>query len=150
VRLRCRFTTRASPEQVVRAYTEFGDRRLEIWRDTLTRENYALLEQGDGWAVVREGALRMGVVLRYTWAEPGSVRWEVLHSSFCRSGAGRLQVHRLAGGGARVEVAIDEHGGKGFRGVVVLALKGLLGPLVLPRTSRRALDRLADEDRRPA
>jgi hypothetical protein len=42
---------------VLDAYTDFSDRRLHTWRDTLKPGNYALLEQGPMWAVVREGSL---------------------------------------------------------------------------------------------
>lgn len=145
MQLRCSFLTTASPEQVVDAYTDFTERRLEIWRDTLRPQDYALLDQGSSWAVVREGSLKMGVTLRYEWSEPYVVRWSILTSSFCDHGAGTLTARAAAGGGAEVDILIVEQGGKGVRGRVVLALKGLLGPSVLRRTSKRALDRLARE-----
>ncbi|SFU02484.1 hypothetical protein SAMN05660657_04832 [Geodermatophilus amargosae] len=147
MRMRCGFTTEASAEQVLRAYTDFTDRRLETWRDTLRPEDFAVVDVGDTWAVVREGSLRMGVVLRYEWDDPGGVRWTLLESTFCQRGAGRLTVTPREEGGARVEIAIEEHGPKGVLGPVVLALKGLLGPHVLARASKRSLDRFAREDR---
>ena len=148
MRVRCSFETRATPEQVHRAYTDFSDRRLEIWRDTLRPENYSLHASGDSWAVVREGSLRMGVVLRYEWTEPDKVRWTVVESNFCEYGAGRLTVRPAAtGDGAHVDILIEERGGKGVLGPAVLGLKALLGPSVLRRASKRTLDRLADESR---
>lgn len=142
---RCRFQTTASPEQVFDAYTDFSDRRLQIWRDTLKPDNYALLEHGPSWAVVREGSLKMGVVLRYDWREPFTVRWSILESSFCDHGEGRLTTRAAVDGGAHVEIRIDEHGGRGVSGRVVLGLKGLLGPRVLRRSSKRTLDRFSAE-----
>lgn len=145
MQLRCHFQTTASPEQVLAAYTDFSDRRLQTWRDTLKPGNYALVEQGRTWAVVREGSLRMGVVLRYEWSEPFMVRWSILESSFCHQGDGLLTTRAATGGGAHVEILINEHGGKGASGRVILGLKGLLGPRVLRRSSKRTLDRLSAE-----
>lgn len=145
MQLRCHFRTTASPEQVLDAYTDFSARRLHIWGDTLKQDNYALLEQGRSWAVVREGSLRMGVVLRYEWSEPFTVRWSILESSFCDGGEGLLTTRAAAGRGAHVEILIDEHGPRGMSGRVVLGLKGLLGPRVLERSSKRTLDRLSAE-----
>ena len=146
MRVHCTFDTVASPDQVVRAYTDFTDRRLEIWRDTLRPEDYVLLDRGDTWAVVREGSLRMGVVLRYEWGPPDQVRWTIQEATFCERGGGRLGVRPLGDGGSRVAITIEEHGPRGPMGRPILLLKGLLGPRVLARASRRSLDRFAEED----
>ena len=145
MQVRCHFRTTASAEQVMDAYTDFSDRRLQIWRDTLKPDNYALLEQGRCWAVVREGSLRMGVVLRYDWSEPFVVRWSVVKSSFCDHSEWRLTVRPATDGGAQVEILINEHGGKGASGRLILGLKGLLGPRVLRHSSKRTLDRFSAE-----
>jgi len=148
--MRCNFVSKASPEQVIRAYTDFSDRRLEIWRGTLKRENYALRESGDSWAVVREGSLKTGVVRRYEWAEPNKVRWSVLESSICDRGTGELYVRPARTGGSHVEILIEEEGKKNILAAITLGLKGLFGPLILPRRSKRALDRFAEEDQSAA
>jgi polyketide cyclase/dehydrase/lipid transport protein len=145
MQVRCSFETRATPAQVFHAYTDFTDRRLETWRDTLKPENYSLHESGASWAVVREGSLRMGVVLRYEWSEPSTVRWSILESNLCDHGGGELTVRPAAGGGAHVDIRIEEGGGKGMLGRLVLGLKSLLGPSVLRRASKGTLDRIADE-----
>ena len=147
MRVRCSFETRASPDQVFQAYTDFTDRRLETWRDTLRPENFSLYDSGPTWAVVREGSLRMGVVLHYEWSEPYRVRWSLLESNFCDYGSGELTVRPAGGGSSVVRILIEETGGKGALGPVLLGLKGLLGPRVLRRASKRTLDRIADEDR---
>lgn len=143
--LRCRFDTAATPNQVHRAYTDFSPRRLEIWRDTLRPESFSLLDEGEGWAIVREGSLAMGVVLRYEWDDPYVVRWSVLESSFCDRGTGRVEVEPLARG-SHVRIVIEEHGGTGIRGQLILVVKGLLGPVVLARSTKRSLDRLATRE----
>ncbi|MCZ2826083.1 MULTISPECIES: SRPBCC family protein [unclassified Modestobacter] len=147
--MQCVFETRATPDQVFRAFTDFTPRRLETWRDTLKPENYSLHSSGASWAVVREGSLRMGVVLPYEWPEPYTVRWTILESNFCACahGTGVLTVQAAADGGAQVDIVIEERGGKGVLGPFVLGLKSLVGPAVLRAASKHTLDRIADEHR---
>lgn len=144
MRVRCQFDTVATPSQVFFAYTDFSPTRLSTWRDTLRPENFAVVAMGDGWATVREGSLAMGVILRYEWDDSNVVRWSVLESSFCDRGEGRMEVEPLAQG-SRVRIVIEEHDGAGVRGKLILMVKGVLGPVVLPRTTKRSLDRLAAE-----
>ena len=49
-------TTKASPEQVLEAMTDFTERRLEIWKKTLDPKVYEVRKLGDTWAVAREGS----------------------------------------------------------------------------------------------
>ena len=72
--------TKASPEQVLRALTDFTDARLQIWSRTLDPKTYELRDSGQTWAVARESSPRspFWVVVRYDWSDPESVRWTVL------------------------------------------------------------------------
>ena len=47
------FTTRASPEQVLRALTDFTESHLETWNRTLDPKTYELRESGQTWAVAQ-------------------------------------------------------------------------------------------------
>ena len=58
--------TKASPEQVRRALTDFTDRRVQIWNRTLDPRTYELRDHGDNWALAREST-------------PGSPFWVVAH-----------------------------------------------------------------------
>jgi Polyketide cyclase / dehydrase and lipid transport len=135
-------TTTATPEQVLGAFTDVGPHRLDVWRRTLDPAKYELREQGDGWAVVREGSAgtRLWVVLRYEWA-PGAVRWSLVDSDHCRSGRGEIVITPREGG-STLRVLIDHHEPRGLRGRVVLLLQRLLAPVLFPRLWRTALDRL--------
>ena len=84
------FDTRATPEQAFDAFTDFSDRRLEIWKGTLDPKKYELREQGDSWAVVREGSggMNIWVELRYEWEAPGAIRWTLVDSNHCDRGTG--------------------------------------------------------------
>jgi hypothetical protein len=142
VTARFAFTTRATPDQVLGAFSDVGPRRLETWRHTLDPATYELREHGDGWAVVREGSAAHApwVVLRYEW-QPGLVRWSLVDSDHCRSGRGEVVITPHPGGSA-VRVLIDHRGPRGLRGRVILLLQRLLAPVVLPRLWRTAHDRL--------
>jgi hypothetical protein len=47
------FTTRASPEQVLRAPADFTESHLETWNRTLDPKTYELRESGQTWAVAQ-------------------------------------------------------------------------------------------------
>jgi hypothetical protein len=142
VTARFAFTTRATPDQVLGAFSDVGPRRLDVWQRTLDPAQYELREHGDGWAVVREGSASHApwVVLRYEW-EPGVVRWSLVDSDHCRSGRGEVVIEPHEGGSA-VRVLIDHRDPRGLRGRAILLLQRLLAPVVLPRLWRTALDRL--------
>ena len=76
--------TKASPEQVRRALTDFTDRRLLIWNRTLDANKYELRDRGETWAVARESSPRspLWVVVRYDWSDPAAIRWTVEESSY--------------------------------------------------------------------
>ena len=52
--LRLDLETKASPQQVRRALTDFTDRRLQIWNRTLDPRTYELRNHGDNGALARE------------------------------------------------------------------------------------------------
>jgi hypothetical protein len=88
--LRFDLKTKAPPEQVLRALTDFTDARLQIWNRTLDPKTYELRDSGETWAVARESSRRspFSVVVRYDWSDPESVRWTVLDSSYGGGGEG--------------------------------------------------------------
>src|SRR4051812_40160912 len=101
---RCSLETDATPEQVFRAFTDFSDRRLDVWRKTLDPKKYELREHGDTWAVAREGSAgtKIWVLLRYEWPEPGTIHWSVLDSDHCAGGTGDITIVGRPGGGSTV------------------------------------------------
>lgn len=97
-------TTRASPEQVWRALTDFTDQRLQIWSRTLDPKAYELRALGDTWAVARESTAGspFWVVCRYDWSDSSVLRWTVEDCSWNGSGAGSVRISPAPGGGSRV------------------------------------------------
>ena len=146
MRFRFSLTTTATPEQVFTAFTDFGERRLRVWRKTLDPEKYEVREEGENWAVVREGSAgtRIWVLLRYEWQPPGTVRWTLLDSDHCDAGRGEVLITPDSGGGSRVDVEIDHGRPRGLRGRAILLVQRLVGPVAFPRLWRSALDALAD------
>ncbi|SNS74507.1 hypothetical protein SAMN04488107_3621 [Geodermatophilus saharensis] len=137
--------TRATPQQVLEAFTDVSDRRLEVWSQTLDPAKYEVREQGEGWAVIREGSagVPFWVLLRYEWPTPDRVTWTLLDSDHCDRGTGDVRITPRADGGSHLDVTVHHSGGRGLRGRVVLLLQRLLGPVAFPRTWRAALDRVA-------
>jgi hypothetical protein len=145
VRIRFGLDTRATPRQVLAAFTDVGDRRLEVWSTTLDPVKYEVREHGENWAVVREGSagVRLWVLLRYEWPTPDRVTWTLLDSDHCDRGAGEIRISPRDDGGSHVDVTMQHSGGRGLRGRAVLLTQGLLGPVAFPRLWRAALDRMA-------
>ncbi|WP_432941163.1 SRPBCC family protein [Kribbella sp. CA-253562] len=98
--------THASPEQVLRALTDFTDRRLEIWSRTLDPKTYELRELGDSWAVARESTpgSPFWVVVRYDWSDPTVLRWTEDESSYGGVGTGSVRIAPADDGGSRLHV----------------------------------------------
>ena len=96
--------TKASPEQVRRAFTDFSERRAQIWSRTLDPKKYELREQGDTWAVARESSpgSPFWVIARYDWSDPVVIRWTVVESSYGGGGDGFVQITAKADGGSRL------------------------------------------------
>jgi hypothetical protein len=142
---RYRFDTKATPEQAFEAFTDFSDRRLEIWKGTLDPQKYELQDQGESWAVVREGSggTNIWVEVRYEWEAPGAIRWTLVDSDHCDHGTGRIGIRAGREGGSTVETEIDHGQPRGLRGRAILGMQRLIGPVMFPRLWKRALDRYA-------
>jgi hypothetical protein len=144
--MRFDLTTKASPDQVRQALTDFTDRRLQIWNRTLDPKRYEVRAAGETWAVAREATpgSPFWVVLRYDWSDPGVVRWTVEDSSYGGGGTGSARIEPLAGGGTRLHVDWDNDQPRGWqRPLVFLLHAGPMGRL-FARLWSSTLDRYAD------
>jgi hypothetical protein len=141
--MRFEIQTRASPQQVRRALTDFTQQRLHIWSRTLDPGTYELREQGDHWAVARESTPRspFWVVARYDWSEPGVVRWTVVDSSYRGGGHGLVRIVAGEGGGSRVRAEWANTGPRRQR--LLLLLLHLVPDRMIARMWAAALDRYA-------
>jgi hypothetical protein len=99
-------TTRATPEQVLRALTDFSPRRLETWSKTLDPATYDARVVGDTWAVAKESTpgSPYWVVCRYDWSDPTWVRWTMVETSWGGGGDGSVRIDPATDGGSRLHV----------------------------------------------
>ncbi|KRF37246.1 hypothetical protein [Nocardioides sp. Soil805] len=150
--MRFQVDTVASPGQVVRALTDFSDRRLQTWSRTLDPRTYELRAQGDTWAVARESSPRspFWVVARYDWSQPSVVRWTVEESSYGGGGQGRISISPRTGGGSRLVVEYDNTGARPSQKPLVFVLHH--GPMgrIIARMWASSLDRYARAGGEPA
>ena len=136
--------TKASPEQVLRALTDFTPDRLRIWNRTLDPKTYELREQGATWAVARESTPRspFWVVVRYDWSDPAVVRWTVVESSYGGGGEGLVRVTPGHDGGSRVHAEWANTEPRRQKAMLSLMLR-LPMNRVISRMWASALDRYA-------
>lgn len=80
--------TPLSPEKITSMLTDFSEKRPEIWPG-LWADAYEVYSVGPTSAEVREGSKSPKVWARerYDWSVPGTIRWEVLESNFCKPGS---------------------------------------------------------------
>ena len=141
--------TKASPEQVRRAFTDFSERRAQIWSRTLDPKKYELREQGDTWAVARESSPSspFWVIARYDWSDPAVIRWTVVESSYGGGGDGLVRITPEADGGSRLHVEWTNTHARALQRPLLFLLH--LGPMswLLSRMYATTLDRYAQEHR---
>jgi hypothetical protein len=141
--------TKATPDQVLRAFTDFSDRRPQIWGRTLDPKGYEVRGRGDTWAVARENSpgSPFWVVSRYDWSDPTVVRWTVVESSYGGVGEGSLTISPDRNGGSRAHAWWESTGARPLQRPLLFVLhRGPLGPLVFSRLWARTFDRYADRE----
>lgn len=139
------FDTKATPAQVLAAYTDFTPNRVEIWKESLDPDKYEVREVGENWAIIREGSARPNVwaVERYDWS-PGKVSWAAEESNFCEPGSGiELTITPNSEGGSHVEGTWHRKP-TGLKGDVLVAMGRIVGPKIIPKGWAKALDRYAE------
>lgn len=99
-------TTKASPDQVRTAMTDFSQRRLQIWNKSLDPKTFEVRELGETSAVARESTpgAPFWVVSRYDWSDPAVIRWTIVESSYGGHGTGSVRTAPAPDGGSRLSV----------------------------------------------
>src|SRR6476620_4366507 len=78
--------TKASPDRVINALTDFSPRRFELWPN-VDRKYFKLETTGDASAEVTEGGNGIWERGRYDWSHPGTVRIDVTDSNAFKPGS---------------------------------------------------------------
>src|SRR5439155_11518347 len=121
--------TKASPEAVVRALTDFSDRRPDIW-SALSREFYEVYSVGETSDDVREGQTKPFKVWakeHYDWSEPGTVVSTVKEAGFVKPGSSVTTTATPGeGGGTRVHIVWERFptSAKGWVAVAMMKATG--------------------------
>ena len=148
--VRFEITTRATPEQVLRAFTDFSERRLETWRRSLDPKTYEVRELGDTWAVARESTAGspFWVVSRYDWTDPTVVRARAVETNWGGSSEATYRILPAAGGGSRLQAEWSHLGvSKPHERVLIALLNRFPFSTYIARLHVEALDRYADSER---
>lgn len=97
--------TTLPPEKVISMLTDFSDKRPDMWPG-LWRDAYEVYSVGQNTAEVREGSKSPKVWAKehYDWSVPGTVRWEVVESNFCKPGSFVEAKISPGNGGSKVHV----------------------------------------------
>lgn len=143
MRFEFRVETKATPEQAFRAFTDFSRRRLDIWSKSLNAGTYQLLEQGDTWAIAKEGnpGMRIYTIWHYDWSQPGVISWTAKR---LYRGGGQITITPTPAGGSALDVVFAHRHPEGVKGVFALSAQRMIGPRIIPRLWQQALDRLAE------
>jgi len=136
-------TSSVPPDAILRALTDFGPRRPELWPN-LSPRLYRVHSVGPTEADVTEGSEAFGGVwerTHYEWSEPGVVLIEVEESNAFAPGSWwRYQVEP-AGSGSRVRFEFDRRPAT-FKGRIVSVLLTAGGKRVFTRSLEETLRRL--------
>ncbi len=145
-RVHFRVHTGLSPDTVLRALTDFGAGRADVWPN-IDAAHFELHDLGPGWADVTEGSAVAGGVWersRYEWdAAAGTVT--ALTSDSNTWGPGSRWDYVLtpaAGGGTDVDVSAARIG-RGVKGRLLGAVIGLVGSPMLRSQMEQVLARAA-------
>jgi hypothetical protein len=115
--------THLAPDKVIAMLTDFTERRPELWPG-LWQGAYQVYSKDATNAEVREGnkSPKAWARERYDWSKPGTVRWEVVESNFCKPGGFvEVQVSPRESGGSKLHV-IWSRSGTGLIGTMVVAM----------------------------
>lgn len=135
-----------TPDAVLRALTDFGPRRAEVWPN-VDSAHFTVHGQGPDWAEVTEGSAVAGGVWereRYTWdTATRMVAIETLDSNTW--GPGSRWDYRLtpgSAGGTTITVTVVRNG-KGWKGRLLGIALALTGKRLLRSQMETALTRIS-------
>jgi hypothetical protein len=136
--------TKASPDTVIDALTDFSSRRFELWPD-VDRKYFKVESAGAASADVTEGSAVLGGVWergRYDWSRPGTVRIDVTDSNAFKPGSFWIyEVTPAPNGGSHVHMEFERRA-RNLKGLVLSALLGLVGNRIYGKRLGETLRRI--------
>jgi hypothetical protein len=137
---------KAPPDVVLKALTDFGDNRPDIWPN-IDHAHFRVHGLGPAWADVTEGNVLAWERNRYDWdAGAGRVVVTTVESdSWAPGSSWHYQLRPIPSGGTRVDVTVSRIG-RGLRGRLIGLGMTWLGVRILRRQTEQVLGRI----RRPS
>jgi hypothetical protein len=136
--------TKASPERVVRALTDFSPKRFDLWPN-VDRKYFKVESVGESSAEVTEGSPIFGGVWErgsYDWSRPGTVRIDVKDSNAFKPGSYWIyEVTPMPGGGSHVHMEFDRQP-RNLKGMFVGTVLNLFGRKIFSKQLGETLRRL--------
>ncbi len=143
--------TKASPERVIRALTDFSPKRFELWPN-VERKYFKVESQGESSAEVTEGSGVFGGVWergRYDWSRPGTVRIDVTDSNAFKPGSYWIyEVTPTPGGGSHVHMEFDRQP-RNLKGILVGTALDLFGQKMFTKLLGETLRRIEASEASP-
>jgi hypothetical protein len=136
--------TALAPEQVVAAYTDFSERRPDIWPG-LSRKFFQVHSLNETSADVTEGSdkpISVWAREKYDWSTPNLIKWSVTQSDFSLPGHTMEVKVAPTGSGSHVTLNYDR-GVYGFKGNVAGVMMKLFGKKIITSYYRKCFDKLA-------
>jgi polyketide cyclase/dehydrase/lipid transport protein len=144
--------TKASPERVLRALTDFSPKRFELWPN-VDRKYFKVENEAEQTAEVVEGSPVLGGVWergRYDWSRPGSVRIDVIDSNAFKAGSFWLyEVTPTANGGSHVHMEFERRP-RNFKGFVLNGVLALFGKKIFRKMLGETLRRVERTESAPS
>jgi hypothetical protein len=132
----------APPEAVLKALTDFGEQRPDVWPN-IDRSHFRVHGIGPDWAEVTEGNVLAWERSRYDWdAAAGRVVVKTLESdSWAPGSSWDFRLTPTSSGGTLVDVTVNRIG-RGLRGHLIGWGMALVGAGVLRSQTRQVLARI--------
>jgi hypothetical protein len=125
-------TTKATPGQVVAAFTDFGPGRSQIFGKSAD-DYLEVYSESPGHADVREGSGGVWERLDYDWTDPNHITMKTIDSNTWGGKSGHTYtLTRQPDGGTDID-AVVVRDGKNFKGKMLGAVLGTVGKRVLAK-----------------
>jgi hypothetical protein len=135
VQFRVDVDTDVSPKKILAAFTDFSEKRSEIWK-ALSKKVYKVHSVGKTSADITEGSDMPGGVVwareTYDWSKKGVVRWTVRESNFCKSGHTMEVIVTPKDSGSHVTLLYDRET-YGVKGAIAGVMMQLVGKQMLTK-----------------
>jgi hypothetical protein len=132
-------TTKATPEQVVAALTDFGPGRSKIFENSAD-DQLEVHEEGPNHAEVTEGGRGTWERLRYDWSDPNRIVMKTVDSNVWGGDSGHTYTLTPQSDGRTAVDVVVVREGKNLKGRFLGVVLGTVGRGVLPKALANTIE----------